>query len=927
MKKRKLLKKFGLGSMLCLVVSSTLVAAACSVKGTPGVFRYFYNTDVLKDNNSPLSPTFNNSPISTYAGTILYNLVTYETTIKDQAQGSDDGTTTYQDHLILEAASKLEVFTSEEQMKTYDAAVKSRNASAISKNEPYTFNPGSELSTQSNYDTAISTGTIYRFTINTNDKWVDSNGNVMDSLSGKDFERAIETYKLASAIGYNRNGYFLSLMGLDFDKTVGMTNNSKQNIAVTDPSYDVENYKNTDTTFTLYITEPYPYTLDLLSKEYFAAIPHNNQKVKNITVAKDSPIVVDITETSSGGKSYMLNTSETNFNQLYGSGDIYNFTKDVWYAGSYYISSFTATQIIFQLNPNYFDSKVMGNHLLNKNVKHINKIIETYGSGTVDTYYELFKSGQNDYLASVPSTKKSEAAKLYVHNGLNLVRTSKINQSNYITFTPKPYVVDSSGISVNSYVTNMTANFINNWNSEDSTIIRAGIAGLINHQYLSLINLPSSGDFQLSSIPFGALDNYYNLIASSSTSKATSSTPLLGGLPRPYSDYQVQQPILSSFEMPIYKFNSNGVTIEQKEVSIESFRQALRNIGASDSNPLILSAKFGEGTFTTNYNNYLVSLKSYIEQNLGGRSTSNSENGLIRFVINARNGSSPTANQWYNNQSSPIGFSYWSPDYNGVGTWLEAYTLLGTTVSNGKSIEGNPSSNSHSSWLTYFEAMVTAVKMLGATAKEKTTSSQEGSSKENIKLYELNGSTNITNGNDPYKNDNKIQGAFNNQILEKFGIKFDEKTEEQSNEKDSTDSVDKINSTDSPGVKFGKLAIQFLNYLIENNVINQTKFQEYVDNPSKLNTTGNPKTVNDVIIGNDVFVAGNSANFSKYLGVFAGQSIIKGLWATTVNDSDYSYIPRSENGLNELTFSLVNPNYTARVSTVSSLNFRDFSEN
>lgn len=909
--RKKIWKKLGLITMSALAFSSTaIVAVSCANKGAPGVFRFFNPTDFLKDNNSPLNPSFNNSPISTFAGSVVYNLVTYETTT--DTSNDLEGTSKFKDNLMLEGASQIEIFKDESQMKAYDQMVKEGRQKETKPGQtgPYTFKAGSPLAEQANYDEAISSGTVYRFKINTENKWVDNNGKVMGSLSSKDFERGIESYSLSSSLGYNRNGYFLTLMGLNVDKTVSYKTTDNNYAKVTSPEYDINKYANqNDDIFTVYIDTPYPYTLDLLSKEYFAAIPHNNDKVKNINISEGSPIKYTYDDDT---KKYKLDTTNTDFNKIYGSGDITNFHKGVWYASSYYISHFTSTQIIFEINPIYFEH--IGKNLQNGKEEKIKTIIASFGSGTIDTYYELFKSGQNDYLASVPATKKSEAVKLFKDDGLELFKNSKIPQSNYITFTPKAYIFDGTSFVPNKYVSGKdVANFINNWSSKDSLIVRAGIAGLINHRALSSINLPSSGDFQLSSVPYGNFEGYYEQVSKEGST-------FLGGLPRKYSDYlgktesnnsgksksnnsqeQEQEYIFSTgFTLPVYTYKSEGITIEEVKVDQDVFVKSLNNLGFSASKPLNINAKFGEGSFTSNYNNYLNQLKS---------SLSKLSNGIIQFNVNGRNGAKPTFREWYSEQSSDIGFSYWSPDYNGVGTWLEASNLLGTLNYNGQSYEGYADSNSHNSWNTYFQAMVTAVKLSNATWQNGTSGSKGN--------YVIGNSVKTT---DPYSKDNKIQGAFNKETLKGFGIDITkiEKSKVTGND---------ILPTDNPGTIYAKTALEFINLLIEHDAIDQTKFDEYVKNPSLLNTKDNPSKPDDVIIGSNALKKGGSGLFTKYLGVFAGQSDIKALWATTVNDSDYSYIPRSESGLNELTFALVNQNYTVRVSGVASPNFRDYGWN
>lgn len=911
MKKRKLFKKLSLLGLVSSISAVSIIVSSCSFinNHNDGVFRYFHNIDVLKDNNSPLNPNFNNTPISTFARSSLLNLVTYKTSTEEITTGTSsnssmNGVSKFHDTLMLEAASELQVFKSETEMNNY---LNNTNPSTT----PYTFKSGTPLNKQQDFDKAISEGTIFRFKL-TDEKnnplnyWVDKNGKrVKDSkgndipVTSHDFERAIESYSLSSKIKYNRNGYFLSLLGLNIDKTVGYKNDNGSYVNVVDPYYNIENFANSNKDyFTVYLNEPYPYALDLFSKEYFSAVPAENYKVKNISANPNSPLkIITSFDQQTKSTSYTIDRKNTDFNQLYGSGDINNFTKDMWYGGPYFISDFTSTQIIFMLNDEYYKS--IGNNL-NLEGNRIPKIVETYGSGTIDTYYELFKSGQNDYLPQVPTSRKSEAVEKFSkpssNPALKLFKNSKTPQSNYVTYTPKAYVASSGGPEINNNISKTTASFINDWSSEDSLTVRLGLVGLINHCFLSYINLPSTGDFQLSSIPYGNFENYYETVEKIDS--------FYGGLPRPYSDYVNSSVgtnasvMLGEFTAPIYKYTNSNVEIINKKINKESFKKSLMNIGASKSSPLILSAKFGESSFTTNYNNYLISLKSAIE---------NLSDGLIKFIINGRNGTNPTANEWFNNQSSPIGFSYWNPDYNGVGTWLESSTLLSSVIVNNVSYEANPSSNAHNAWLTYLQAMVTAVKFMQATLQDIRVNSNT------TKQYIVG--QNISN--DPYALDQKIQGAFNSETLKSlFGDGAINYAVDTSN--------NNINSIDKPGIIFGKLGVEMVNYLIRMGVIDENEFQKLVDNPSLLNTKRNPSTTEELLIGTKVIKGGRSEDFSKYLGTYCGQSNLKQLWATTVNDSDYWYIPRSEAGLKDLTFSLVNPDYQVNVSTVTNLSFRDF---
>ncbi|MDE6428887.1 MAG: hypothetical protein K2K18_00070, partial [Malacoplasma sp.] len=630
-----------------------------------------------------------------------------------------------------------------------------------------------------------------------------------------------------------------------------------------------------------YIDEEYPYTLDLISKEYFNALPNKNNKVKNISLKSGKIAVND-------GK---IDTARTNFNDIFGSGGLNKFTEDTWYAGAYYISAFTSTQIIFNLNSNYMetvgknllsyvDGKILGNNNQNTD-ERMKQVVINFGSGTADTYFENFKAGQIDYLSGVPEAKRNEANSL--RNSIVPIKVVQTTQSNYIAYTPNPYVVDANGnVAVNENLEGM-AQFIYEWDSKEATTIRAGIAGLVNYYQLASF-VYSSKDFQLSATPYGAFKNYYESVSKDNT---------YGALPRPYSDYKNSTSNeLNDFKIPYYSYNSNTSSIDIEEITINKseFQKAVNHY--SDKNKtkkLNFAIKFGEGSWSTNYTNFLLDLEKTIE----GLSSN------IDVVLLNRDAQTPSSTQWFNNQSSPLGFSYWSPDYNGVGTWIEAdNTLESLTVTkenNKTTYEGVPGTNAHSSFHTFLTSMVYAVKLMKYTWNSTTNK------------YEA--PTSPDTSEDPYSKDTKIQKAFSKETLSSLGIE----------ENDSS-----FDSKTTPGERYGAIAISLLNMMIEKGVFDQTTLTKYINDPTQLKyLTNEPNDVKSLYLGGDVIKAGQSANFSKYLGIFAGESVAKALWENTVLDSDYSFIPRPEAGLNEQIITLVNPDYVARSGT-QSVNWRDF---
>ncbi|MDE5953010.1 MAG: hypothetical protein K2G48_02710 [Malacoplasma sp.] len=956
----KKLKKWWKGLALSSFVGITAISlVACGQTGATHAFTST-PTNLLQDNNSPLNETFNNSPTSTYAQTALYNLTTYQTT--GQFVTSPDGgfSQTTDDTLILEGASAVIVFKDETVMKDVDDKIgnnlitenkisqseilaklkdiktsvdKSTTVSPTEQNiqetkddaaaddtttdEPtsdntkweegkdywvFTRNKGGiqfqkgidqdpDTNISQYYNDAVSNGKTYQFIIDTDNYWVDENGQQQQAVSSHDFERGLETYALSAAIGYTRNEYFLDLIGLGTEslgKTISYQNSDKQYVSPADVNYDINNFVNVnDAVYTMYIDEEYPYALDLISKEYFGALPNTNNKVKNISL-KSGKIVLD---------DGVIDQSKTNWNEIFGSGGLNNFTKDTWYAGAYYISAFTGSQIIFNLNSiymdtvgqdllSYVDGKIQGTNNQNTD-ERIKQVVINYGSGTADTYFENYKAGQIDYLSSVPEAKRSEANSL---SGVTPTKVIQTTQSNYIAYTPHPYTVNKDGkVSANENVPDNMADFIYQWDSKDAMTIRAGIAGLVNYNQLAYMVYSNSRDFQLSATPYGAFKNYYENVAKGD---------IYGALPRPYADYQASSAdtVETEFEIPYYSWNSTDqkVNIEKIKINKDTFKTAINNFKGNSAS-LNFSIKFGEGSFSTNYEQYLIKFQETVKD-LSGEG--------INVVINPRLGSNPTSTEWYNSQSSPLGFSYWAPDYNGVGTWIEADNTLQSTTVNNTTYEGVPSTNSHNAFHTYLTAMIYAVKLMNYTWNE--------TDKKYAASTTTSGDSQTTT--DPYINDDRIQKAFSESSLADFGIQTNDSAFDNKN---------------TPGEKYGAIAIEFLNMLIEKQVFDQTKVQSYIDDPSKLQysstkpTKENPYTAQNLYVGGDVIKAGQSANFSKYLGIFAGESTAKALWENTVLDSDYSFIPKPEAGLKETIISLVKPGYVARSGT-QSINYRDF---
>lgn len=902
--------KFGIFGGIALLGGVTASVAAACASSNGLIFKFNSYTDVLQNNNSPLNPTFTYQPISTYAQSSMIGLVTYETSKGFKFNENGDSVETPKTTLKLEAATKVEGFDkSGKPTGTYY-----RNQAGLDE-------------TDQKFIDFQSKSVKYEFTIDTNIKWVDKNGVVQDSLSGKDFERGLETYILSSDLGYNRNGYFISLTGLDFDKTVGYEDSKTgENVSVDSPNYDVNNYNSTDDIFTLWLTSPYPYIFSILTKDYFNPLPHNNKYVQNIRVTdSNTPLAID---TDSKGK--FLNQQNTNWNEIYGSGQVGTFLDHTWFAGPYYITKFSRNQIVGVLNNSYMES--VGPFLDPTNGKKIKTFLMNYGSSNPEVDYENFSAGQISYLASVPNAKRSEAINKFLNNGLYVSAVVKISQSNYIAYTPKPYVFDSTGkVFVNNpanavTISNDAAQMIYNWNSPESIIIRTGLSGLINHYQLSKLNI-SSGDFQYSNVPYGAFDisglpdsytstvdpNFTKLSQYENYYKAIDDDALYGGLPRKVTDYHngsfdINNLFTGSygdFKVPFYSFSPDGSKVQEKPLDVNKtkFIDSLKDFGATTSQPFVLQYKYGQGSISDNYDNYLKALKRSIEA-LG---TDSNGNKLLIFNLVNRQAPNPSLNDWYANQRSSLGFSYWSPDYNGVGTWLEAN---GTLDNNGLS-----STNNHNIFNSLLRVLImAAIDQNVSSIKVTDPSSASGSDLSSALPAAVTSST--------FDNDPRIKAAF---------------------------------GETNAGSRYAKLGVEFLQYLVDNGVLNPAAINQLIVDPSILENQSKmqpvPKTENDLYPllldnnnksklkdkdGKDISIFnasdsnskpnGSAELFNKYLGIWAGLSSENALWATVTMDNDYELLPLSEETLREKIYSLVDPHFFVRSSSVGSANIRDYEE-
>ncbi len=325
----------------------------------------------------------------------------------------------------------------------------------------------------------------YEFTIDTSMSWVDNNGTSKQSLSGKDFERGFEAFWLASEIGLNKNSYFINSMNLNMDKTVNAnTSGTSNNTQINSNNYDIENFTNSDNTFTVYVNSPNVYLLQYLSKGYFWALPNTNDKVKNIKF---------------GTANIQNNPTNIDWSKIYGDGTKASDIMDgnFWSAAPYYLSNLSSSEITLKYNDSYFNARK--NDLLNTDEKIKQYTMKSIQGINAANLYEQFLAGNvstaqipSDYSISVLQNPSMQDMILY--SGV-----AKTIQSNYAIWNGNPY---SSSGELKSTVSPMTAKFLSDPQSDNAMIIRAGIAGFVNWYNISQM-VYNSGDFDYSVVPYG----------------------------------------------------------------------------------------------------------------------------------------------------------------------------------------------------------------------------------------------------------------------------------------------------------------------------------------------------------------------------------------------------------------------------------------
>lgn len=642
--------------------TSVFPNADASIKWT-GAANPFKNTKV------PLSVGFVDSPTSTYFQSVLTALVTWRTIY---TKDSTTGAYKTEAKMYLEGAKEIIIKypNKNDGTKVADKKIKVENG-VIDLDEAK-----KDMLANGGADSV-------EFTINQDLWWYDKDGNKQKQLSAKDFMAGLIAYYNSCELSFNANSYFFDLSGVDFKGTL-----TANGLSEDDHNLDNDS-KMSDSKFVLKIGNTKNSSfLDILTKEYFFALPYSHPKakeyIKPISEYTDTNYNNQIKVTKNSKGKYSIDPQGTNWDMVYGGGR-QQINPDIWSSSAYRISKSFSSETTFTRNDEYFqalNNAINGSSKPTKNTNNVwdkNKtvkefILVTGGDNeptSPEVTYDAFRSGAYDY-APVPSTRQISAITTYGGSGadgkeLITQPPSKAPQAQTINYNTNIWGPDGKR---KSNITEVYENFVKKFNTEGK-VIRQGINSMINWVKLANLSFSNIGayDYIQSIVPYGQLHEQYEMMRKTSTTQSN----IKGGMPLTGATLQTFENMKNSSDYDI----NNNVTKAIKD----DFEKALNSIGATKQNPLVLDFRTLHSVYSSGQTAYLQKLTSIID---------GISNGRIRFNLISRTNKSLT--DWYYNKNSPMGSFFWSPDYNDVGTWVGLFFEMKPSPEAGKP-EAGPEKN------------------------------------------------------------------------------------------------------------------------------------------------------------------------------------------------------------------------------------------
>lgn len=403
-----------------------------SKKGSKDLYIEYMSGSPFDSSVTSLNPTFTKSSSGTFFQTIFSTLFSWTVKHDYTSDAENEADREKFDVQLVSQASKgsLSAFKS-----ILDSAMNATSNTSIPAND--------------GISAEVTDYTTRSFKINIPIRpipWVNANGQTTNNihyLSPIDFLVGIATYKKSLDIKLNSNNYFIDLIGLNIEKTLeSLYQNQNGN-------YDeLINKSPTDSkSLTLYFDNPKLSSnniADILSIQYFSALPHFSDKVKNI---------LDIDSNVS------FNPQGNDWNQYYGAGYQTSSWKDCWYTTPYYIKNITDQYWEMELNKEFFkvfENETDANYIQFKLNPTIDKLeyqkIKTLRffynkSGFQEqTLFEMFKSGEADK-SLIPSSALLQVENTEsLRNQVYAPEVLKLSKSDLIPYNLQVYMKHANGI-------------------------------------------------------------------------------------------------------------------------------------------------------------------------------------------------------------------------------------------------------------------------------------------------------------------------------------------------------------------------------------------------------------------------------------------------------------------------------------------------
>ncbi|MDE6289281.1 MAG: hypothetical protein K2L64_00785 [Ureaplasma sp.] len=277
--------------------------------------------------------------------------------------------------------------------------------------------------------------------------WVNASGQITNDahyLSPIDFLVGLASYKKCLDVNLNSNSYFIDLIGLNIEETLKALDDSN--------NYDSLINKSTSESknLTLVFNNPQLSSnniADILSIQYFSALPHFSEKVQNI-------LKIDSNAT--------FNPQGNEWNQYYGAGYQTSSWQDCWYTTPYYISRITDQYWEMELNQEFF--KMFVDEANNPNSNYVqfnlNPVVDKLQYQKIktlrffynksgfqeQTLFEMFKSGEADK-SLIPSSALTDVERdENLKNQIYAPEVLKISKSDLIPYNLQVYMKHSNGV-------------------------------------------------------------------------------------------------------------------------------------------------------------------------------------------------------------------------------------------------------------------------------------------------------------------------------------------------------------------------------------------------------------------------------------------------------------------------------------------------